>query len=95
MHEEKKDKYIEDLLSGNIPDQDVFSREEVLYIARIVCEVMAQQLEHEIKDCKFEDMENHIAVCEYTDIVEYGKDTEDYWEEEMLATADHIRNFYY
>lgn len=76
MKEEQKQKYANDIVSGSLPDQESFTKEEVKYLAGTILAWASQQIEHTLDEALHEDIPSLVANCEYVSIESGITDTE-------------------
>lgn len=73
MTEEKKQKYVELIVSGDFPKQDTFTLEETFYLVQTALVWAANQIDHTTRDTLYTDeheVEDMINHCEYKSIKE-------------------------
>jgi len=94
MKEEQKQKYVDDIVSGSLPDQESFTKEEMNYIAMSILAWCAEQIDHTWLEMKHDDIDNLVANCEYKTPNEAIQDVEQGMEDEMLGLRDFIMDYF-
>jgi len=93
MNETKKQEYTEAIVSGNIPNQETYTKEEVLHLAKNILAWAALQIDHTWYEMKHDDVPDLVKSCEYKTPVEAITDVEQDFEEKMFNLRDFINDW--
>ncbi len=93
MTEEQKQKYVDDIVCGSLPDQESYTKEEVREIAKILLVWSAEQIDHSWGEMKHDDVPDLVAQCEYKTIEEGIEDVQEGFENDILGLRDFITDW--
>lgn len=90
MTEEQKQKYVDNIVSGILPEQEVYSKEEVKYLAQTILSWAGEQIEQVSEELKTKDVPEFVANAEFKSIEEAIEDVENHCQDELSRFKDFI-----
>lgn len=95
MKLETKLEYIDNVVSGCIPEQETYSKEEVMYLSKTLLIWAAEQIHNSISQIEIEDIPSMVKECDYKTIEEATKDIQDSTIEELSELKKFISTWLY